>query len=1399
MKKTAARRAISFLTILTAITATLLPLSARGDGVVINEFMASNQNNIQDEDGSRPDWIELYNSGTDTYELEGHFLTDDPDNLDKWRFPAVSLGAGEYMLVFASEKDRRDPAEELHTNFRLDGDGDQLLLVTPDGSTILSGFFPSFPPQVPDASYGVSTNSSFNELAGPDAPHRVLVPTSDALESTWMGLGFNDNSWRSGRGGVGFERGAGYDGLFSTDVEGEMYQRNSSVYIRIPFELENPETIDRLRLQVRYDDGFTAYLNGSPVISANSPAAEELSWNSAASLSHIDARAREYENFNLTQHRGLLRNGSNVLAIQGLNRTTTSNDFLIGAQLVSTSIGEVVDDSYQYFSSPTPEEMNEVGFDEVSANVEFSIESGAYVASSISVELSSPAAGTIRYTTDGSRPESNDPAYSSAIRISNATMLKARLFEPGKLPGKTTDKSYIMLSTNLRNVSSNLPIVLVDTFSNGVGQNNYTSAFVEMIETSNGRAAITDVPDFSGRGALKIRGSSSSGFPKKQYALEIRDELNEDRDVSLLGMPAESDWVLYAPYSDKSLMRNYLSYDWSNQIGRYGPRCRFVELYFKTSGGRMSSSHYAGVYVLIEKIKRNPDRVDIARLSRTDNSSPEITGGYILKKDRLDPGDNGIRTSRGQTLGLVEPKEDEITSNQRSYILNYINQFESALYGNNFADPERGYRRYIDAGSFIDHHIMVELCKNIDGYRLSAFYHKDRNGKLHMGPVWDFNLALGNANYLNGGNPQGWYYPLINADQYPYFPRLFQDPEFQQQYIDRWALLRRGPFQTQALLAQIDEVAVYLDQAQRRNFQRWNILGTYVWPNFFVADTYPEELNFMKGWLENRLNWYDSNYVSTPVFNQDGGGFDAPFDLRIGSMSGTVYYTTDGSDPRLPGGGINPRAVVNGAGAVSGLVSPARNNGVKALVPTNGGLGRTWTEIDFDDSGWASNPDGIGVGYERGEGYQEFIDLDIESRMYNQNSSVYIRIPFEVDDPADITQLTLNMMYDDGFMAYLNGQRIASANSQPLVSWSTAASAQHDDAAALQFETFSVANAGVEALRRGTNILAIQGFNFTIDSSDLLIVPILSASSTTEGEAIVLTEPTQIKTRAKLGNEWSGLAEATFVYNSDLPLRITELMYHPARPQNAGEYSADDFEFIEIQNVGATPASLAGVYFDNGVQFNFTSSAIQTLGPGEYLVLVENLEAFSMIYETEGLNIAGQYGGNLDNGGERISLTDGRGEKILEFRYEDDWFVESDGGGHSLNIIDPSGNTESWNDEAGWALSAKPGGTPGSPGGGDFVPSGWQLPGDANQDGVLDISDPVRLLRQLYLGVPGEILCDSENLASGGSLVVLDVNGDSMADLSDAVYSLNYLFTRGPGPVLGSECVRVEGCPTSCR
>jgi len=160
---------------------TLLPLTVRGDGVVINEFMASNQNYLEDEDGSHPDWIELYNSGAEAYELEGHFLTDDPDNLDKWRFPAVSLPAGEHLLVFASEKDRRSPGGELHTNFRLDGDGDQLLLVTPDGSTILSGFFPSFPPRCLTHPTGCRPTAPSANSSGRKLPTAYLSPPATRL------------------------------------------------------------------------------------------------------------------------------------------------------------------------------------------------------------------------------------------------------------------------------------------------------------------------------------------------------------------------------------------------------------------------------------------------------------------------------------------------------------------------------------------------------------------------------------------------------------------------------------------------------------------------------------------------------------------------------------------------------------------------------------------------------------------------------------------------------------------------------------------------------------------------------------------------------------------------------------------------------------------------------------------------------------------------------------------------------------------------------------------------------------------------------------------------------------------------------------------------------------------
>jgi len=230
-------------------------------------------------------------------------------------------------------------------------------------------------------------------------------------------------------------------------------------------------------------------------------------------------------------------------------------------------------------------------------------------------------------------------------------------------------------------------------------------------------------------------------------------------------------------------------------MGRYAPRTRLIELFLNTNGATVTMDDYVGVYVVMEKIKVGPNRVNIAKLEPSDNAEPEITGGYIIKKDKTYSGEDvSFSTNRGQSLIYQDPNGFEMTQEQRDWIYNYMNSFEAVLYGSYFADPDNGYAKYINVGSFIDSHILVELTKNIDGFRLSTYMHKDRNGKLVMGPAWDYNLSLGNADYLEGGFPTGWYFNLLDDGSYPYWRRLFADPEFELAYADRWFALRRDLF-----------------------------------------------------------------------------------------------------------------------------------------------------------------------------------------------------------------------------------------------------------------------------------------------------------------------------------------------------------------------------------------------------------------------------------------------------------------------------------------------------------------------------------------------------------------------------------------------------------------------------
>ncbi|MBN2138951.1 MAG: lamin tail domain-containing protein [Sedimentisphaerales bacterium] len=338
-----------------------------GPQVVINEFMALNDSKypleageILDENGDSSDWIELHNTTGIAISLKGWYLTNDPGDLTGWEFQDVVLEPDEYLVVFASGKDRDDPEGELHTDFNLSGDAGYLALVKPDGITIAHSY--DYPQQFPAISYGLAApgGSTYTdeELISENAQAYALIPQNDSLGTTWIQPGFTPSGWKEGRTGIGYD----YPGLVGLDVA-EMRYDNRTVYIRIPFEISDLTGLRDLVLQMKYDDGFIAYINGNPrAAGANDPVSP--TWNSGAEFGHDDSLAVNFVDFPLPEeHLAELQIGQNVLAIHGLNYLVNSSDLLITPRLTarrygSSSIGSL---AQGFFRDPTPGYSNAGG------------------------------------------------------------------------------------------------------------------------------------------------------------------------------------------------------------------------------------------------------------------------------------------------------------------------------------------------------------------------------------------------------------------------------------------------------------------------------------------------------------------------------------------------------------------------------------------------------------------------------------------------------------------------------------------------------------------------------------------------------------------------------------------------------------------------------------------------------------------------------------------------------------------------------------------------------------------------------------------------------------------------------------------------------------------------------
>jgi hypothetical protein len=597
-----------------------------------------------------------------------------------------------------------------------------------------------------------------------------FIPSSE-IGTDWTQKDFDDSGWTGGTSGFG---------VGDNDDNTKLPSGTMSVYIRFTFTVQNISDIASLLLDMDYDDGFVAYINGTEVARSNN-IHDPLSWDLDPELAHEAGMYRGVlpERFDLDAYLPtVLNTGENILAVRVHNKITQSSD----------------------------------------------------LSSNVFLHAGLTISGT---------------EYSPV----------PRWFVPP-----------IVLT------ESNLPFMLINTHGQSIPDEPRIVADMGLI--NNGNGAINSVNDewneYFGKISIEQRGESSIDFAKKSFSIELQNADSSNNNVSLLGLPKENDFVLNGPYSDKTMLKNVLTYELFRRTGRWAPRTRYIEL--------VVNDEYEGIYVLTEKLKRDENRVDIDKLTFDDKSSLDNSGGYILRRDKK----NKLSSAEWWTSPIeqpfhermwyeyYDPEYDELTRAQKAYIRGWMRKFDKAMSNPEFEDLQDGYRKYINVTSFIDMMFVNEISKGIDNYLFSTYFHKENDadgGRLVAGPPWDYNLGYGNVDYGENWDAKetyGWCYPQWSRIYW--YERLMEDERYRDQVHCRWTMFRKTIFTDESIVAFIDSCTTELGEAVDRNFTRFPTLGKYIWPAVPpYPDTYEGEIANLKTWLIDRLEWIDSQWLTTDL------------------------------------------------------------------------------------------------------------------------------------------------------------------------------------------------------------------------------------------------------------------------------------------------------------------------------------------------------------------------------------------------------------------------------------------------------------------------------------------------------------------------------------------------------
>ena len=1522
----------------------------KGSRPVISEFLAANssinqQEGFVDEDNDSSDWIEIHNPTGIAVNLESWFLTDTKSKLTKWRFPSVTINAGDYLIVFASGKKRANPGSELHTNFNLSADGEYLALVMPDGKTAVSEFDPAFPPQVGNISYGSAVQIDIFNLVDSTSTIHLLVPDDDSLGTSWTSDDFTESkSWITGLSGIGYDTfgmgsfpippqahwtfdesdglyaydssgndhhgilynnptrmdghigsgalkfsggshvncgtkpgsstnltfsmwikpnssqlgrpltkintgsspGSGYtvmlrpessDGtwdkaiivrigaeqnyggwgsecyspqayepgvwshlaytfdsiseegkiyingehrdtkydaihtangvantdddlwigkghiepyngeiddvaiwdevltdseianlasgeppyqeLIQTDIEAEMKDINSTVYLRIPFTISDLSSYEKLSLRMKYDDGFVAYINGVEVARRNGP--ETLSWNSAAIGERLLDEALVFEEIDVSSYIDQLKEGDNVLAIHGLNVSASDGDYLLIPELEATS-SVIATAGLSYFDVPTPGKYNnQPGYSGLVSKPTLSAAHGFYN-SEFNVEINCVTEDAIiRYTIDGSTPTLDngiDYTIGAPIPIVDSTCIRAGAFKDGWLDSRVETQTYIFLEDainqpvlpegfpsqwrmaanyvmrpdvvsayqdKIMEAMTSIPTMSIvmdqdDLFgqTNGIYSNPFGEGFewerpcsLEMIfpDGQEGFQISCGVRVF-GRGSrhnnklsFKLLFKSMYGPSKLNFKL-FDDSPVTEYDVLMLRGGSNHSWVHTGDFIEWQrqgalYIRDLWARDAQLAMGQLSSHGRYMHLYI--------NGLYWGLY--------NPtERPNAAFLASHEGGEKEEWDAV----KHMDGAIDGTIDNWNQTMAMANA-------------------------GLETAEAYDAIKDYIDIDNLIDYTILVHYSQNVDWVGNNWYAGRRRlDGWKWMFFVWDTEYAMYDVNLDITGRDG-------NGTPPRFFHACRANAEFRLRFADR---LHRHLFNN-GVLTPDRAKALFMNRANEINTAiigesaRWGD----AWMSAHGGVPYTRDDDWLPA-LDWMLNVFLTERAAVMI--------DQYRDIDLYPQTSAPVFNINGSYKH---GG----AVAEAAELTMSLPAEPRYINITLLdegqpvwahIPTDDSLASTWTTMDFvpKSPDWTDGTTNSGVGYEITGGYENLIETDVQSDMYEKEKSVLCRLEFEYDG-RKFEELLLHMKYDDGFVAYLNGDtEIARSSNVTNDTPGSAATGNHE--AGSSYQKFPITDYQ-SLLTVGTNVLAIHGINGSSNSSDMLVLPKIvgkvfdlsppasdiwfttdgsdprspdgdinpAAINISQTESFTLSESVPVKARTLDNGQWSALNETTYAVGPVIDnLRITEIMYNPADP-NA--------EFIELKNIGPEPINIGLVKFTNGIEFTFPS---QELAAGDYVLVAQSPAELAAAAPSipPSVQTFGPYTSRLNDGGEKIELVDAIGRTIQEFDYKDGWFEITDGLGFSLTIRDPSNSDPNdWDRKSGWRASFANGGSPG--------------------------------------------------------------------------------------------------------